>query len=188
MVVRRAERGRLSVRDMGKKWRLSVAARSRPVDLQQVFNLLNAVDSADGFLGHLFLEEGLHVTAEDDVAVGGFNVDALIRHVGAGGKGVADAIEQWATEHGSGRGHGNTSLCGRKVRWGSLTRAGSWRVCRHLKIARNVCLAGRSGKIFFVEFAGRAATPNARFEHDFAMSQFVRREQKFCETSDRRAE
>ena len=56
----------------------------RPVDLELIDDFFNAVDAAECLLRHLFLEEGLHATSQDDAAVGrSFKSDFPVRHVGA---------------------------------------------------------------------------------------------------------
>ena len=56
----------------------------RPVDLELIDDFFNAVDPAECLLGHLFLEERLNVTSQDDAAVGrSFKPDFPVRNVGA---------------------------------------------------------------------------------------------------------
>ena len=79
-------------RDAGSKTRFSHDAL-RPAYFEQVFDLLDAINSADDFLGHLFLEEGIDVSAKADGAFLGFDEDSLAGDVGAGLEGDGDLFE-----------------------------------------------------------------------------------------------
>ena len=66
-----------------------------PVDLEMILDSFNAIDPAECLLGHLFLKEGFHVTAQNDAAVGrGFKPDFPVRNVGACFKCVGDSLKK----------------------------------------------------------------------------------------------
>jgi len=66
-----------------------------PADLEMILDSFNPIDPAECLLGHLFLKEGCHVTAQNDAAVGrSFKADFPVRNVGACFKCVGDSLKK----------------------------------------------------------------------------------------------
>ena len=66
-----------------------------PADLEMILDSFNPIDPAECLLGHLFLKEGFHVTAQNDAAVGrSFKADFPVRNVGACFKCVGDSLKK----------------------------------------------------------------------------------------------
>lgn len=64
--------------------------------------MLNAIDAADDFLGHLFLEERAYAAAKPYGAFFGFHEHALLGDIGAGLKGDRNLIQEAGSRSGSG--------------------------------------------------------------------------------------
>lgn len=65
-----------------------------PTYFEQIFNLLNAVETADHFLRHLLLEEGIDISLESHRSFLGFHQDALLGDIRAGLEGHGNLLQK----------------------------------------------------------------------------------------------
>jgi len=70
---------------------------STPVDLQLVFDSLDAIQPAEHFLGHLFLVKGTDCTGKSDKPIGCLNVDPIGREVGTAADRTVNLGEEGAS-------------------------------------------------------------------------------------------